>query len=167
MPPPEKPEGYETLPADPVIQLDDISVRLKKLTGVMEKQQEIMLQILNTNLSNQQSNAAIRKLLQDMIDEGEYKYISGTATTTETLLNIIKDFNFPVNGYIFKNDGSNTIKFSHVSYKIASPDDIPVESFGDVLAGEELKIISKTKKIRMIKIKTASGSSDYRLWLLW
>lgn len=169
MPDSKKPGSGVTELVNPesFIQLDDISVRLRKLTDIMKNQQEIMLQLLNTTLLNKQDLKAIRNEIQDRKDEGEYKYISDTATTTETLLNLIKDFNFPVKGYIFKNDGSNTIKFAHVSYKVASPDDIPVESFGDVLPDEELKITYNNKRIRMIKIKTASGSSAYRLWLLW
>lgn len=170
MPLPNKtPEAGATELVNPetFIQLDDLAVRLQKLTGIMVKQQEIMLQILNTTLLNKQNTTAIRNLIRDTIDDGEYKYIPDTATTTETLLNLIADFHFPINGYIFKNDGSETIKFAHISYKVSSPEDIPEERFGEVLPGEELTIISKTKKIRMIKIKTESGSSDYRLWLLW
>lgn len=170
MPPPNKTPAAgatELINPETFIQLDDLAVRLQKLTGIMEKQQEIMLQILNTTLLNQQNTIAIRNLIQDTIDEGEYFYKTDTATTTETLLNLIADFHFPVNGYIFKNDGANTIKFAYISYKVSSPADIPEVRFSDVLKGEELKIISKTKKIRMIKIKTVSGSSKYRLWLLW
>lgn len=170
MPLPKKsPEFGSTELTNPetFIQLDDLAVRMKKLTDIMKNQQEIMLQILNVTLLNQQNLTSIRNDIRDTIDDGEYKYISDTATTTETLLNLIADFHFPINGYIFKNDGSETIKFAHISYKVSSPVDIPDEKLSDVLPGEELKIISKTKKIRMIKIKTESGTSDYRLWLLW
>lgn len=188
MPPPKKEksaslDGYEILPIDPIIQLDDISVRLKKLTSVMEKQHEVTVQLLNATLSNSPPKVApiplvqkMEELRQEMIqvraeivdrrDLGEYRIYRDAATTTPTDLDLIKDYGFPVKGYILSNDGDNTIEIGHMS----EPEllDVSDERFYPVFPDDQpWKVIYNIKIIRRIILRTNTGTSNYRLWLFW
>jgi hypothetical protein len=108
----------------------------------------------------------IIQLLETLMDKGEYRYFEGTASTTPFDIDFIKDFDFPIKGYFFDNDGQNTIEIGHMS--ALNLLDVAEERFAKVLVGDDtLKIKNNIKCIRRIIIKTAAGTSAYRLRVFW
>lgn len=121
---------------------------------------------------------AILKQLEDEADEGEYYLVQGTATTTITDNVIDIPFvlgmpEFKVKAYIIKNDGAvNNLRTGHniTTGMITSAIDIVGQArnkFYNVLPGEDIKITYNRKVIENIYVITNSGTSAYRLWLLW
>jgi len=160
------------------IKLDDISRLFKK---ELTAQRDVMVQMLNTNLLIQehlqaikQSNSAtvqeIAKWRESWQDEGEYSYIEGTATITETKYILAVDFDKPLKQYMIVNDGSNTIKIGHLSTG-STIDEVNDQKFQAVYSDDQPLSIKYHpefgKGIRKIVLKTESGTSSYRLWLLW
>ena len=140
-----------------VITLDDISRKLSEL--------------LILNGSVEKLNKAILKELKDADDEGEYLFVSGTATTDLSLniTDLLGILGFPVKGYIIKNDGANIIQVGHniTASSIDSSIQTGSARFYPVFVGESHKEMFNRKVIRNVYIRTAVGTSAYRLWLLW
>lgn len=140
-----------------VVTLDDISRKLSEL--------------LILNGSVEKLNKAILKQLRDADDEGEYLFVSGTATTDLSLniTDLLGIIGHPVKGYIIKNDGANIIQVGHNI--TASSIDPTVQTgsarFYPVFVGEQHKEMFNRKVIRNVYIRTTAGTSAYRLWLLW
>jgi len=149
---PQKREGFEELQSDPTIQLDDISVRLNKLTELIGQMRIEVTQI--------------KTELQDRRDEGEYRYYEATASTMVTNYDFIRDFGFPVKGLMISNDGNVDIQVGYMSYKHLL--DVPDEKLITIRATDgPYRDKNNTKTIRRILVQTAAGTSDYRLWVYW
>jgi hypothetical protein len=176
------------------IKLDDLSRILQK---EFKAQRDVMVQLLNTTILNQEHLKAIRQAPQgvapiplvqkmeeirveindlisevaDRRDQGEYRIYKDTANTTDFDLDLIKDYGFPVKGYILSNDGDNTIEIGHMSedylldvsperFYPVYPDDAPWEVMYDLKQRQG-------EGIRRIILRTTTGTSKYRLWLFW
>jgi len=149
---PQEREGFEELQSDPTIQLDDISVRLKKLTELIG---QVRIEVTQ-----------IKTELHDRRDEGEYRYYEATATTTVTNYDLIRDFGFPVKGLMISNDGNVDIQVGYMSYKHLL--DVPDEKLITIRTTDgPYRDRNNTKTIRRILVQTAAGTSDYRLWVYW
>lgn len=113
----------------------------------------------------------ILKELKDEKDEGEYFFVSGTATTdiSQNITDLLGILGFPVKGYIIKNDGANIIQVGHniTSSSIDSSIQTGSARFYPVFVGESHKEMFNRKVIRNVYIRTAVGVSAYRMWLLW
>lgn len=107
------------------------------------------------------SDALLQKILDVLLltlDEGEYENIAGTATTTAKIYDFTKVSPYhPVKGYIIKNDGSVTIS---VAINNSS-------KFYDVRSKESDIITNNSPTINKIFVRTASGTADFRLRILW
>ncbi len=140
-----------------VVTLDDISRKMSEL--------------LISNESIEKLNKAILKELKDADDEGEYLFVSGTATTDLSLniTDLLGIIGHPVKGYIIKNDGANIIQVGHniTSSSIDSNVQTGSARFYPVFVGESHKEMFNRKVIRNVYIRTTAGTSAYRLWLLW
>ncbi|MDO9355634.1 MAG: hypothetical protein Q7T55_18180, partial [Solirubrobacteraceae bacterium] len=115
--------------------------------------------------------SSILKELQDEADEGEYLFRQGTASTTlaDNIIDVIAITGFPVRGYIIKNDGANTIQVGHniTPSSIDSNIQTAAARFYPIFVGEDHKEMFNRKVINNIYIRTSTGTSPYRLWLLW
>jgi len=108
----------------------------------------------------------VLKELQDRRDEGEYRYYEATATTTVTNYDFIRDFGFPVKGFMISNDGNVDIQAGYMSYTHLL--DVPDEKLITIYATDgPYRDRNNTKTIRRILVQTAAGTSDYRLWVYW
>lgn len=140
-----------------VVTLDDISRKLSEL--------------LILNGSVEKLNKAILKELKDADDEGEYLFVSGTATTDLSLniTDLLGIIGHPVKGYIIKNDGANIIQVGHNITASSIDSNVQTGSarFYPVFVGESHKEMFNRKVIRNVYIRTTVGTSAYRLWLLW
>lgn len=114
---------------------------------------------------------AILEELKSHDDEGEYFFQHGTATTDLSLniIDLLAQLEHPVKGYIVKNDGKNTIEAGHnmTPSVIDSNLQTATARFYPIFAGETHKEMFNRQVIRNIYIRTVTGTSDYRLWLLW
>lgn len=127
--------------------------------------------ILQALLEQNKLLQAILKELKDANDEGEYLFVSGTATTNlaNNIIDLLGILGFPVKGYIIKNDGATTIQVGHNITHSSIDSNVQTVSarFYPVLTGEQHKEMFNRKVIRNVYIRTAAGTSAYRLWLLW
>lgn len=115
------------------------------------------------------TNSKLLKELVDERDEGEYLRREGTASTTMTTFDILGILGFPVKGYEIHNDGNNNIVFAHnltLSLTLSNVDTSNVR-FSTLLVGDNIRFIYNRKIVRNIYLKTNTGTSDFRLWLLW
>ena len=139
------------------ITLDDISHKLADLITITSSNGNILKSVLNE--------------LQDEADEGEYFFVSGTATTdpSANITDLLAILGHPVKGYIVKNDGANTIQVGHNITQSSIDSNVQTASarFYPVFAGEQHKEMFNRRVIRNVYIRTAVGTSAYRLWLLW
>lgn len=139
------------------ITLDDISHKLADLITITRSNGNILKSVL--------------KELQDETDEGEYFFVSGTATTdpSANITDLLAILGHPVKGYIIKNDNANTIYVGHNITQSSIDSNVQTAStrFYPVFIGEQHKEMFNRKVIRNVYIRTASGISTYRMWLLW
>ena len=125
-----------------------------------------MKRIPEKSLSEGENLNAIRKLLEDFRDQGEYRYYQGNASTTPTDIDFIRDFGFPVKCIWISNDGAVDLQIGYMSENYLL--DVSRERFFDVMAGDPaLEIKNNIKCIRRIIIQTAAGVSAYRLRVFW
>lgn len=127
---------------------------------------EQLLVEINNNLID------ILKELKDEADEGEYMFVSGTATTnpSQNITDVIGIMGHPVKQLIIKND--DVVNTLEVGYNITpSSIDSNVQTgsarFFPVLPDEMFKVPYNRNVIRNVYIRTAGGTAPYRLWLLW
>lgn len=115
------------------------------------------------------TNSKVLKELVDERDEGEYLRREGTVTTTMTTFDILGILGFPVRGYEIHNDGVNTIIFAHnLTPSLIDPTvDTNNTRFSTLLVGDNIRFIYNRKIVRNIYLKANTGTSDFRLWLLW
>lgn len=120
----------------------------------------------------------ILKELRDEADKGEYYLVQGTATTTITdnvidIPAVLGMPEFKVKAYIIINDGkANNLRVGHnvTTGMITSATDIVGQTrnkFFNVLPGENIKITYNRKVIENIYVIANTGTSAFRLWLLW
>lgn len=127
--------------------LFNIFNRTKKSQEIQEKQ----LKILNNILQEQKDEA----------DEGEYRKEDGTATTTLTKIDIEQLLGHYVKGYTIINDGLNDIYISH------NQPNTSLDVSPKVKPDEKTTFTYNRNKIKIIYLNTLSGTSDYRLTLVW
>ncbi len=98
--------------------------------------------------------------LRAVSDEGELRYISGTATGTPVEYNFVTDYDphHPVRQIIIANDGADTIQIA-----INEPD---TAHFIDVAIDETQHFPFRKAVINRVFIKSSSSVS-FRLWYLW
>ncbi len=147
------------------ITLDDISRTLGKLL-------KTQIELSKKESRNQELLSSILKELQDdEADEGEYIFVSGTASTdtSANITDLLAILRHPVKGYIIKNDGANTLEVGHNITRSSIDSNVQTASarFYPLFAGEQHKEMFNRKVIRNVYIRTAAGTSAYRLWLLW
>lgn len=146
------------------VTLDDISQKFSKLL-------KTQAEILKKASRDYELLSSILKELRDEADEGEYLFVSGTATTviSSNITDLLAIMGHPVKGYIVKNDDANTIQVGHNITRSSIDSNIQTASarFYPVFTGEQHKEMFNRKVIRNVYIRTASGTSAYRLWLLW
>lgn len=149
--------------------LDDISRKLTQLLGDYQanKEQNKRLIEINTEMANTDS-----KMLKEMLDEkdeGEYMRRTDTATTSFTIIDVVGTLSFPVKGWEIHNDGSEVILFAYNLMPVAMNMDIDINNtrFSRLLAGDNISFRFNRRTIRNIYLRTESGTSDYRLWLVW
>jgi hypothetical protein len=158
--------------------LNNISVQLGKLLNSqseqiqMLKQQTDALKQQTVVMSSQQNTlSAILKELSDYNDGGDYLIQQGTATTdlSQNIIDLLGLLGYPIKGYVIKNDGANTIEIGHniTPSVIDSNLQTVTGKFYPLFAHEEHKEMFNRKVIRNIYMRTDTGSSAYRLWLLW
>jgi len=139
------------------ITLDDISHKLADLITITKSNGNILKSVLTE--------------LQDEADEGEYMFVLGTATTvlSTNITDLLANLGHPVKGYIIKNDGANTIQVGHNITRSSIDSNIQTGSarFYPVFVTESHKKMFNRKVIRNVYIRTAAGTSAYRMWLLW
>ncbi len=93
-------------------------------------------------------------------DEGKKWIINGTASTSLTILDLIKtEPHHAVKSYLINNDGTNIIYISH--------NDINDNQLWPVEKNESYIVQYKTNIIDRIYIKTLTGNSVYRLQYTW
>jgi hypothetical protein len=161
------------------ILLDDIHQKLKQNNELLVKTIELQnksIELLNKFIDMQvKDNELLNKIHQEQIneaDEGQiYKY-SGTATDSVQMINIFQLFGNPVKSYEIYNDGTKNIYITHNLYRGAigfkekhTPATHP--RFTEVRPNEKFSVSYNRRKINMIHYMTSSGTSDFRLWLLW
>lgn len=146
------------------VTLDDIS---RKFSILLKTQAEV----LKKTSRYSELLSSILKELRDEADEGEYMFMSGTATTvlSANITDLLAVMNHPVKGYLIKNDGANTLEVGHNITPSSIDSNIPTASarFYPVFIGEQHKEMFNRKVIRNVYIRTAAGNSAYRMWLLW
>lgn len=146
------------------VTLDDISQKFSKLLKTQDE-------VLKTASRNHELFSSILKQLKDEADEGEYSFVSGTASTdtSANITDLLAILGHPVKGYIIKNDGANTIQVGHNITRSSIDSNVQTASarFYPVFTGEQHKEMFNRKVIRNVYIRTASGTSAYRMWLLW
>lgn len=170
--------------------LDDISRKLSTLIVDIETTKNLNSKILESNnrlLDNnskliestnkierlnsliEQTDSKILKEMVDERDEGEYLRRTDTATTAFTIIDVVGILGFPVKGWEIHNDGNNTILFAHNLMPTAMNMDIDVNNtrFSPLLGGDNIAFRFNRRTIRNIYIRTETGTSDYRLWLVW
>lgn len=97
------------------VTLDDISQKFSKLL-------QTQAELLKKSPRYQELLVSILKELRDEADEGEYMFMSGTATTDPSLniTDLIAVMGHPVKGYIIKNDDLvNTLDVGHNKHRAA------------------------------------------------
>ncbi len=146
------------------ISLDDISEKFSKLL-------KTQAELLKTISKDKELLSSILKELKEESDEGEYLFVSGTASTdiSANITDLLAILGHPVKGYIIKNDGANTIRVGHNITPSSIDSNVQTASarFYPVFSGEQHKEMFNRNVIRNVYIRTASGTSAYRLWLLW
>jgi hypothetical protein len=109
--------------------------------------------------------------LSEHDDDGDYLFQQGTATTdlSQNIIDLLGLLGYPIKGYVLKNDGTNTIEIGHniTPSIIDSNIQTVAGKFYPLFAHEEHKEMFNRKVIRNIYMRTDTGSSAYRLWLLW
>lgn len=101
----------------------------------------------------------VLKELQASADEGKEYSISGTATTTIAVIDLVK--NYPhksVSGYTLINDGANNIEFTHNEY---------IDNMFQATPGQAIPKSYNRKLINRIFVRSIGGDSAYRILLLW
>jgi hypothetical protein len=112
----------------------------------------------------------ILKELKDRRDEGGLFFNAGTATVTETVFDIFRDFGFLVKGYKIINNGPQIIQVAHI---VEAETDISFARaagrYQNILATDVVphEVHYNVKCIRKIAIRTTALTSDYRLWVYW
>lgn len=102
----------------------------------------------------------VLKELRENADKGEELPLTGTATTTMTIIDCLKsDPYVKVKGFEIINDGANDISVSH------NNSDTYKRSV--VKSGESKTVSFNRPLISKIFISTSSGTSAYRLSLAW
>lgn len=134
--------------------LDGIDQKLKSNNALLESVVKIQGNIIAL-LSK------INKEQTDEADEGKYRIEDNTATTTFTEIDVIQLIGHSIKGYMIINDGTNDIYIAHNIVNI-SPDVL-----SKVKATEKLTFTYNRDKIQKMYLKTLSGTSDYRLTLIW
>lgn len=114
----------------------------------------------------------ILKELHDDDDEGEYMFVTGTATTapSQNITDLLGIMGHPVKGYIIKNDDKvNTLEVGHNIVPSVIDSNVQTGSarFYPIFAGEQHKEMYNRQVVRNVFIRTAGGTASYRLWLLW
>lgn len=137
---------------------------------VVELLEDVRKEIAQVNKVVILQSQEIKKWREAWRDAGEYRYIEDTATTSNTEYVLAEDFDYPLKAYQIVNDGASTIKIGHLS--TGSPiDEVIAERFQTIYSGDPPLTIKyqpgQGEGIRKIVLKTASGTSAYRLWLLW
>lgn len=127
--------------------------------------------ILQALLDQNKLLHAILKELQDSDDMGEYMFVSDNASLdlSKNIIDLLGTMGHPVKGYILKNDGANTIEAGHNITTSSIDSNVQTASarFYPVFPGEQHKEMFNRNVIRNVYIRTAAGTSAYRLWLLW
>lgn len=115
------------------------------------------------------TNNKILKELTDERDQGEYLRREGTASTTLTTFDILGILGFPVKGYEIHNDGDNNILFAHnLTPSLIDPNiDTSNVRFSTLLVSDNIRFVYNRKIVRNIYLITTTGTSDFRLWLIW
>lgn len=112
----------------------------------------------------------ILKQYLDRRDEGGLFFNAGTATVTEAIFDVFRDFGFLVKGYKVINDGAQVLQIAHI---VAPETDISFARaagrYQNILATDTIphQVHYNVKCIRKIAIRTTAGSSAYRLWVFW
>ena len=135
------------------------------LDEIIQEQKCAMLPLIDKLEQVRKEIVLVKQEFAIRRDEGEHVYYEDIATTTETVYDFIRDFGFPIMSYTLTNDGVNDIKVGHMS----DPDllDISEERLGTVKKGETFPMLTNNPTVRKIIIKTSSGTTNYRLWVLW
>lgn len=141
------------------------------LVGTLDDISRKLSELLISNGSIEKLNKSILKELKDVEDEGEYIFVSGTATTDLSLniTDLLGIIGHPVKGYIIKNDGANIIEVGHNITTSSIDSNIQTGSarFYPVFVTEKHKEMFNRNVIRNVYMRTAAGVSAYRMWLLW
>lgn len=142
------------------IWMDNIHSRLQE-SQELQKQSVGIISIDGSSTHNEKTNMLLQNILDVMtasVDAGEYRIITGTATTTVTIYDFEKEQPYhPVKGYTIKNDSTTTI---NVAINDSS-------KFFELRAKESDTITDVEATIKKIFINTDSGTADYRLRVLW
>jgi hypothetical protein len=158
--------------------LNNISVKLGKIL----KSQTEQIQILKQQTKSQTEQIQVLKQqtkllssiltdLEDENDDGEYLFVSGTATTdiSANITDLLGILKHKVKGYVITNSGKNTIEIGHNITPGIIDTNIPtaVSRFYPLFAGETHKEMFNRRVIQNIYIRTDIGTSAFRMWLLW
>ncbi len=144
-------------------ELKDLS---KKLTEVEISNQKILNSIL-------EKDSAILEEQKAEADEGKYRRLSGTVTTSQfTIIDTITDPGHSIKGYKITNDGPNSILFAHnVTISSISPDIVDTISndsrFELLLLNETSEVSYNRRKIDNVYLLASGGNSDFRAKLVW
>ncbi len=154
--------------------LDDISLKLDKLSYLLVENQKTLSSLLDYTIKNEKRLSVIQEEMLAEADSGEFLRMVGTVTTTQF---IIIDTNASpghlVKGYTVINDGPNNIYVGH-NMAISSEVDVDIidvtsstSRFAQVLPGEDIKFVFNRRRIRNVHILASGGNSTFRSWLTW
>lgn len=147
------------------VTLDDISQKFSKLL-------QTQAELLKKASRDHELFSSILKELRDEADEGEYMFMSDTATTdpAANITDLLATMGHPVKGYLVKNDDLvNTLEVGHNITPSSIDSNIQTASarFYPLFHGEQHREMFNRKVIRNVYIRTAAGTAAYRLWLVW
>lgn len=136
------------------ILLDGIDQKLKSNNTLLESVIKIQGDIANllTKINTEQKEEA---------DEGKYRIEDGTASTDLIKIDVEQLLGHYIKGYTIINDGSNDIYTSH------NPSNVSMDVFFKTEPNEKNIFTYNRNKIKTIYIKTLTGTSNYRLTLVW
>lgn len=154
--------------------LDDISIKLDRLTNLFIKNQQTLSSLLEYTIKNEKRLAIIQEETLAEADSGEFLRRVGTVTTTRfVIIDTIVAPGHMAKGYAVINDGPNNIYVGHnmaISSELDA-DIIDVTSdttrFSQILPGEDIKFVFNRRKILNVHILASGGDSTFRAWLTW
>lgn len=156
---------------DSDVLLNNISMKLGKLSKIQSEHTDIFKQISKILSSQEKLISSVLKHLEDDDEDGEYIFRQAIATTviSDNIWDMYALVGHPGKDLLIINDGKVTIQ---VGYNITASiidSNLPtaIARFFPIFPGARFKSSGDTRVIKNVYIRTDAGTSAYRMWIAW